>query len=180
MRVAIATAIGDWHDLHMEEIAPSPYISAPRFGLILGESRCHRCLARTPTAAVWVPSFEQRDDGEAPTFGGPALLTFIEWLDAPVVDQVSARAPWLRMAHTRSSGTVYLAHHCATCGAVQGDHFIHGIDGPYWPEDGLAFASLRFHRCRGALLAKACVAESAWMELVENDCVLDAVRTQNN
>lgn len=153
----------------MDDIADTPRLQAPRFGLLLARMPCHFCNAPTPTAAVWVPEFQEIDD-EAPLTGGPALLRFIEAMDEAAIAQVQFHAPWLRMAHTRTSGTTYLAHHCATCGSLQGDHFVFSPNGPYWPQDDAALARLRLIPCEGPLDAQACAGESAWMERVEDVC----------
>ena len=77
---------------------------------------------------------------------------------------------WLRYAPTRTSGQIYLAHHCTTCGALQGDHFVFSPDGPYWPEGDVQLASLRFIRGLGQLTAQASAEQSAWMDRVPLIC----------
>jgi hypothetical protein len=47
----------------------------------------------------------------------------------------------LRLAATKMSGMAYWANHCEACGAIQGDHYIHEADGPYWPQDDSALSS---------------------------------------
>lgn len=152
------------------EIAPSPELLAYRFGLILGKARCACCHAESPTAAVWVDDYEERDESGATSGGGPAVLRFTEWMEETALVQVRALAPWLKMAYTRTSGSTYLAHHCTTCGALQGDHFIHSPDGPYWPHDDSELASFWFVPCKGPLSARTCASESPWMAHVETCC----------
>ncbi|MCF7220992.1 hypothetical protein [Marilutibacter chinensis] len=146
------------------------FLHAPAYGLLLGQTSCHFCHAQTPTAAVWVPSFEERDEEGVTDQGGGALLRYIEQLDESATAFVTGHAPWLRYASTRSSGQVYLAHHCTTCGALQGDHFVFSPDGPYWPQDDTQLASLRFIRGLGPLTAQASAGQSAWMDKVQEVC----------
>lgn len=169
-QVAVSTCEVDHGKMDSMEIASSPHILAGHFGLVFGQTRCQFCNAIMPTAAVWVSSYEERDEEEEASTGGPAILRFTEWLDEAALNQIHTLAPWLRFAYTRTSCTTYLAHHCTTCGALMGDHYVHSPEGPYWPHDDTALASLRFLPCRGALQARSCPGESSWMERVESDC----------
>lgn len=98
------------------------------------------------------------------------MLRYIEHLDESATAFVTGHAPWLRFASTRTSGQVYLAHHCTTCGALQGDHFVFSPDGPYWPEGDVQLASLRFIRGLGQLTAQASARQGAWMDRVPLIC----------
>jgi hypothetical protein len=146
------------------------FLHAPAYGLLLGQTTCHFCHASTHAAAVWVPSFEERDEEGVVDQGEGALLRYIEHLDVNATAFVTGHAPWLRYASTRTSGQVYLAHHCTTCGALQGDHFVFSPDGPYWPQDDTQLASLRFIRGLGPLTAQASAGQGAWMDRVPLIC----------
>ncbi|HDS1106765.1 TPA: hypothetical protein QDZ64_002392 [Stenotrophomonas maltophilia] len=119
---------------------------------------------------MWVPSFEERDDEGVVDQGEGALLRYIEHLDECAAAFVTGHAPWLRYASTRTSGQIYLAHHCTTCGALQGDHFVFSPDGQYWPQDDVQLASLRFIPGLGPLTAQASAGQSAWMDRVPLIC----------
>lgn len=148
----------------------TPNLFADRFGLLLAQTNCHHCQGPTPTVAVWVPAFHAIDEEGHPQEGEGAVLRYIEWLDRPVLEQVAGRAPWLRVAPTRTSGRSYLAHHCTTCGALQGDHYVHSPDGPYFPQDNVELGRVLFVEGAGSLRARADVGESAWMDQVEQAC----------
>ncbi|WP_313222233.1 hypothetical protein [Pseudoxanthomonas mexicana] len=146
------------------------FLHAPAYGLLLGQTTCHFCHASTHAAAVWVPSFEERDEEGVVDQGEGALLRYIEHLDESAIAFVTGHAPWLRFASTRTSGQTYLAHHCTTCGALQGDHFVFSPDGPYWPQDDVQLAYLRFIPGLGSLTAQASAGQSAWMDRVPLSC----------
>lgn len=148
---------------------PTPNLRAPRFGLLLGTTECHHCQARTPTAAVRVPGYQEvvEEGDESPVGTDAGLLHYVQWLDEHAQVQVLARAPWLRYAPTHMSGTTYLANHCMNCGTLQGDHFVFHPDGPYWPADDAALSRLIFVPLNGSLEAVATVGHSMWMERVE-------------
>lgn len=150
--------------------APAPELHAPRFGLLLGSIDCHLCQAPTPTAALWVSSYREVEEGEVIAAGDTALLRYVKQLDPSTLAFLQSRTPWLRMSATRTSGLTYLAHHCITCGSVQGDHFVFSPDGPYWPEDDFALARLKLIPGGGTLKAQATAGESAWMWRVEEVC----------
>jgi hypothetical protein len=95
-------------------------LRAPRYGLLFGTTTCHYCRAEMRTAAVWVASFAEIEEGEVVGEGQGALLHYVEHLDATAAAFVLQHAPWLRLASTRTSGQTYYAHHCTTCGALQG------------------------------------------------------------
>lgn len=148
-----------------------PLINAGRYGLLLAQTTCNLCQAATPTAAVWVPSYQATEAEEVVEEGEGALLKYIEWLEAGALDFIQGRAPWLRMAPTRTYGRPYLAHHCTTCGAIQGDHFLFSPDGPYWPETEDEVAGLAFIQGLGALNARATAGQSEWMNQLEKVCI---------
>lgn len=145
-------------------------LRAPRYGLLLGKTTCHYCRAEMRTAAVWVASFVEIEEGEVVGEGEGALLRYVEHMDAAAAAFVLQHAPWLRLASTRTSGQTYYAHHCTTCGALQGDHYVFSPDGPYWPQDDVALARLLLIKGVGALAATASPAESGWMRRIADVC----------
>lgn len=148
-----------------------PVIKAPSYGLLLAQTPCNLCQAATPTAAVWVPSFQSTEAEEVVDQGEGALLKYIEWLEPAALDFIQGHAPWLRVAATRTYGRPYLAHHCTTCGAIQGDHFLFSPDGPYWPETLDEVAGFEFIQGLGELHAKGTAGQSEWMNQVEKVCI---------
>ncbi|HEL5340017.1 TPA: hypothetical protein UOJ00_003014 [Stenotrophomonas maltophilia] len=150
-----------------------PNLSSPRYGLLLAEMCCHHCEAPTPVAAVWISNFEERDEGKVIDSGEAALLLYPEWLDEAATRLIRMHAPWRRLAATRTSGMTYWANHCRICGAVHGDHYVGGADGPFWPQDEAALERLRFIRGAGPLQAVGSTSQSLWMTRVEDVCHSD-------
>lgn len=113
-----------------------PNLRAPGYSLLLSQTACYYCSVATPTVALWVPSFEEIDeeDEEVAVYDEPALLKSIEALDTQAQGILEVHAPWLRLAVSHTAGFAYWANHCRTCGALQGDHFLFGVDGPYGPQ----------------------------------------------
>lgn len=140
-----------------------PTLRASGFSLLMGTMPCYLCQASTPTAAIWVGDYEDMDE-QAFDPGSPAVLQYIVWLDEASLTFIQGQAPWLRFAATSTSGTTYLANHCITCGAVQGDHFVFSPDGPYWPQTKEEARAL--DRVHGSveLVAIAGLSQSSWMD----------------
>lgn len=153
-----------------ESVSRDSVLSAPTYGLLFGQARCHYCHAQTPTAALWVSSFVETDKEGVVDQGDGALLHYTEHLDEGTAAFVRGHAPWVRMASTSTSGQSYYAHHCTTCGALQGDHYVFSPDGPYWPQDDAELARLRFILGPGELTARASAGQSEWMERVAHVC----------
>lgn len=108
---------------------------APRFAVLVGEGKCWKCAELTPMAALWVPSYTEIDQEEGEHLVSPdsALLKYVGGMTTEVERQVLSSAPRLRYAHTDGAATTYLANHCAQCDTVQGDWFVFGVDGPFFP-----------------------------------------------
>lgn len=151
------------------EISPTDHadLEAPEYALLMATTCCFKCGSPTPTAAIWVPTYIEHDeDGERYPGDGAAVLHYVQGIDSDSLRHLAEVAPWLRPAPTRTSGTTYLTHHCESCDAVHGDHFVFGPDGPYFPQNDAAIASLQVVPGVGALRAVATAAGSGWMDEV--------------
>lgn len=135
----------------------TPNLHAPSYALLFSQISCYRCHALTPTVAIWVPSFDEVDevDGDMSTFNDPALLRNLEFVDAATLECLRANSPWMQVAYTQTSGTTYLAHHCTTCNALQGDHYLFEVGGPYGPQSEDNLRALRRIEGAGPLSAVA-------------------------
>jgi len=110
-------------------------IEATCYALLQGETTCWKCSAVVPVTALWVPGFIDNEDEEYPEEGGPALLKYVCALDVVTMARVQAAAPWFKHCHSHTANQSYLANHCQVCDALQGDHFVFGPDGPFFPQD---------------------------------------------
>ena len=148
----------------------SATLTASRFGLLLTNIRCYQCQASIPAAALWVGDFKEQEDGEILDEGAAALLTYVECLDDAATQLIQHHAPWMRLAATLTFGKTYWANHCQTCGAIQGDHFVREVDGPFWPQDEAALVALTFIPGVGTIQAVCGTSQSSWMTQVEDVC----------
>ncbi|MEC3888913.1 hypothetical protein [Xanthomonas campestris] len=57
----------------------------------------------------------------------------------------------------------YLTNHCQACDALQGDHFVYGPDGPFFPQDRAGVDQLKVIPGHGAVMASASTAQSGWI-----------------
>lgn len=142
---------------------------APGFALLITEGKCWKCQAATAMSAIWVPSYTEIDheQGEHETSADAAVLHYVGALSKEVWQQWKAIAPWVRHAHTEGSGGCYLANHCAVCETVQGDWFVYGADGPFFPQTAAEIEEIQFIRGIGEFYGCASPAVSSWMSKVE-------------
>jgi hypothetical protein len=143
-------------------------ISAPCFAMLIAEGTCWKCGQATPMAAIWVPNYTEiyRDEGEQETFDHAALLHYVVRMTASVSGQIAALTPWLRYAYTETSGATYLANHCQKCETVQGDWFVFGADGPFFPQTAAALEMIQYILGEGEFHGCAQPSSSAWMTKV--------------
>ncbi|NIK06855.1 hypothetical protein FHY11_000321 [Xanthomonas arboricola] len=138
-------------------------IAATSYALLQGETTCWKCSATIPVTALWVPGFIDNEDEEYPQEGGPSLLKYISELDVGTMARVQAEAPWLKPNYSQTADRTYLANHCQACDALQGDHFVYGPDGPFFPQDRAGVDQLKVIPGHGAVMASASTAQSGWM-----------------
>lgn len=55
----------------------------------------------------------------------------------------------LRIDYSNTAGLAYWMNHCEHCDAKQGDHFVQGPNGPFWPNDQAEMASIEAVRIDG-------------------------------
>ena len=144
---------------------------APRYAILLSETKCWKCNQSTRVAALWVPSYTEIDheQGEHETSSDAAVLQYVGALSAEVWQQWKTAAPWVRHAHTEGSGGSYLANHCVACDTVQGDWFVFGVDGPFFPQTAAEIEQIQFIRGIGEFYGCASPAVSSWMSKVERE-----------
>ncbi|CEE46283.1 conserved hypothetical protein [Xanthomonas citri pv. citri] len=144
--------------------------SAPGYALLQATMQCWKCAKATPVTTVWVPSFvdnegvEEPDD--EPEIGGTAILGYIKALDSGTAAHIQAVAPWLKPGRSKTASATYWANHCEVCGAIQGDHSVRGVDGPFFPQDQAGVDALKVIAGCGPLSAQASASQSGWMDLV--------------
>ena len=105
--------------------------------LLQGMGQCYSCQKPTRMFALMaLPPFslegaqdeDMDEDGSMlhmPTELPPALVEAIR----PVV------GGFFRPDYRQMAQLSYWINHCEHCDAKQGDHFVHGPNGPFWPDD---------------------------------------------
>lgn len=98
-------------------------------------AKCHSCSALTPAHAVVLPydMICESEEDPLPYSNGAGLMAYITHLDSDLLAEMGMH---YRQAHSRTVGVTYYANHCSSCNAFQGDHFLHGANGPFWPFEG--------------------------------------------
>ncbi|MEA9705218.1 hypothetical protein [Xanthomonas campestris] len=143
---------------------------APSYALLQANTQCWKCAKVIPVTTVWVPSFTDNEGVEEPDdepeVGGTATLGYIEALDSGTAAHIQAVAPWLKPGRSETANATYWANHCEACGAIQGDHFVMGVNGPFFPQDQAGVDAIQVIPGHGPLSAQASGSQSGWMDLV--------------
>lgn len=128
--------------MNSEDFADSGALICGSVYLLVGRGECYACKRSTRLFAFMaLPPFELVGDQDEAMDDEGSLLK--EVVDMPaslrsVVAQVT-NGKW-REDFSRTADQTYWMNHCEWCDAKQGDFFVQGADGPFWPysEEGLA------------------------------------------
>lgn len=147
----------------------SSVILSPSFAVLTTEHQCWTCAAVVSVSALWVPNFVERfDDGEELSVEDAAVLRFVESINLPAAQHISAAAPWMLMATTKGSGTRYLANRCQACGAIHGDFHLFDVDGPFGlvtlEKQGTEHINVRYVDCPIEVVAG--IAQATWIDQI--------------
>ena len=104
------------------------------------------------------------DPEDEPDAGDAAILHRIQDWDDQVAAHVREVAPWLKPGHSETANANYWANHCRACGVLQGDYFVMGVNGPFFPQFRAEADALELIPGRGPLNANATAAHSGWMD----------------
>lgn len=145
-------------------------LAAPSYALLQADTRCWKCGESTRVTTIWVPSFTDTSDVEGPEdepeIGGAATLRHIEDLDDEVAAHVREVAPWLKHGRSETANATYWANDCLACDVLQGDYFVMGVNGPFFPQFRSEADALEFIPGRGPLSAHASASQSEWMDWI--------------
>lgn len=141
-------------------------LKAPSFALLQASMACWNCGSGTLVTAIWVPRLTEFDEEGELEVADAAVLQYVESLDAAAEAFVVQAAPLLRIGRSQTAGVNYWANHCSHCDALQGDHFVMGVNGPFFLQSRDELASLTVHSAGSGLRASAGYSESGWMSWV--------------
>jgi len=141
--------------------------TAPSYALLQAETQCWKCGQRTRATTIWVPSFTDAADVEEPDdepeTGGAATLRNVQDLGDQAADHIREVAPWLKPGHSETTKSTYWANHCQACDIIQGNCFVLGVNGPFFPQFPAEADALEVIAGRGPLSPNAVSAQSGWM-----------------
>lgn len=147
---------------------PMPAIRAKPFYLVTGATTCWKCAQQTKVSSLVLDEYEEPAlDDEWDAVSGRTLLSYITAMNEGALAEVQSIAPWMRMGRSETADQVYLANHCTTCEALQGDWFLAKPGEVFFPLDKAdmqAFAVTRFDR---QLAIDAQCSWSGWHQWLE-------------
>lgn len=131
---------------------------------------CWKCGSRTVVTAIWVPRLTEFDEEGELEVADAAVLQYVEALDPAAEAVILQTAPLLRVGQSQTAGVKYWANHCSHCDALQGDHYVMGVDGPFFLQFHEDLASLNVHPRGMSLRATSGYSESGWMSWLSRLC----------
>jgi hypothetical protein len=107
---------------------------------------CWKCNARGDVIALSALSLSAngQDYGD-PQAPGLLILTYIEAMPAELERSLAETRPRFRKHHSKTADQTYFANTCQ-CGANIGDHYLHEVDGPFFPQDEAEAAKVSIAR----------------------------------
>lgn len=127
---------------------------------------CWKCGSETVATAIWVPRLIDFDEECELEVADAAVLQYVEALNPAVEGVIAQAAPLLRVGESQTAGVKYWANHCSHCDALQGDHHVMGVDGPFFLQSRDELSSLMVRPGTTSLRAIAGYSESGWMSWI--------------
>lgn len=103
--------------------------------LLKQHGTCYACGQATPLFALMaLPPFTFDDDGEAPLNDDGFTLSNVVAIQQSLAAELAVNTGGrMRPDTSQTARLAYWMNHCERCDAKQGDHFVQGPDGPFWP-----------------------------------------------
>jgi hypothetical protein len=118
--------------------------------LLRADGTCYACKRSTPMFGLMAlpPLSQEADDSKVDE--DDCMLR--EVVDMPVgledsLQQIAGEA--YRPDFSRTADLTYWMNHCEHCDATQGDFFVHGPNGPFWPNDEAQMDAIHATRLEG-------------------------------
>lgn len=105
--------------------------------LLQGDSECWVCKKQTRMFALMaLPPLQCHGYDIDSVDKDGSMLNALEALPETLVRAIAPTVGrGLRVDHSGTRDESYWMNHCEHCDAKQGDHFVHGPNGPFWPND---------------------------------------------
>lgn len=111
-------------------------VRAPSFAVITGTSECWKCHASTQVSALVLIVYEELEGDDGWVRGSDRMmLQSISAMNVPAGERLRAIAPWMKPGFSQTADGVYLANHCQSCGALQGEWFLTKPGAVFFPTD---------------------------------------------
>lgn len=125
--------------------------------LLTATGECYRCERPTPMHALMVlPPFRLvgvaagAEGDEDDLDENECMLREIGAMPVQLASRIQARtAGTWRQDHSQTARSSYWMNHCHACGAKQGDFFVHGANGPFWPNTEAEMDAIEAERIEG-------------------------------
>lgn len=110
-------------------VDPQPNVRGSSFLVATSTRPCWRCRRISQVVGFMLPEGHETiyigDDPGEETWElaeEPTLVSYVEWLNAPVADRMRREFPLYRLAFSQTTGSHYWMNHCEFCNVAFGDH----------------------------------------------------------
>jgi len=105
--------------------------------LLQGTGKCYLCNKPTRMFALMVlPPFSVEGEQDEAMDEDGSMLNNPTTLPPALVQAIRpVTGSQFRPDRSQMADLFYWMNHCEHCDAKQGDHFVHGPDGPFWPNE---------------------------------------------
>lgn len=119
--------------------------------LLQGAGQCYSCKQPTRMFALMVlPPFTLEGAQDEAQDEDGAMLNMPEDLPPALAQAIHpVTGNLFRRDHSRMADASYWMNHCEHCDAKQGDYFVHGPDGPFWPYGEAQMKAIEATRLEG-------------------------------
>lgn len=119
--------------------------------LLQGLGECYRCKETTRMFALMaLPPFSFEGEQDHVLDDDGPMLREVNELPESLVQALRPMSGSLwREDHSQTAGATYWMNHCEHCDAKQGDHFVQGPNGPFWPNDAVEMQAIEALRIDG-------------------------------
>jgi hypothetical protein len=133
-----------------DDDAADPELTCAAVYLLQADGTCYACRRPTPMFGLMVLPPLSLLGGDCPVDEDECMLR--EVIDMPASLEATLReriGQAYRPSFSRTAELTYWMNHCKHCDAKQGDFFVHGPEGPFWPYDEAQMDAIQATRLEG-------------------------------
>ena len=133
-----------------DDTAEAAVLTCAAVYLLRVDGTCYACQRTTPMFGLMgLPPMSQ-EGGDYPVDEDECMFREVVEMPTGVAAAIRETAGEIyRPDFSGTAGLEYWMNHCQHCDATQGDFFVHGPNGPFWPQDEVQMETIQSTRVEG-------------------------------